>query len=293
MNRKLALQVSAYALYALVLAGILLVWKFPYQSLQKRLQSVASDRLGLRLEMAVLSPTFPPGVNFRRFSVRPLQSDSPSLFEAGEGQVRIKILQLLRRRLDLTIRTFAYGGSVDGKVLLEPYHNEPSFQLSMSWDAVRLHEHPAIANLAGRELSGKISGELQLEGFLNKVRESTGKGNLLLEEGIFPVNSAYLKTDTLDEVQVVAETEFANGKLEIRHCQFEARGFQGDLSGVVTLHPNLSESTLNLAGKGKMESGLLNLSTNNSRVAVTFLKQDKPLPFHLRGTLTSPRFSLF
>ncbi len=33
-------RVAAYLLYALVLAGVLLIWKFPYQSLDKCLDNI-------------------------------------------------------------------------------------------------------------------------------------------------------------------------------------------------------------------------------------------------------------
>ena len=83
------------------------------------------------------------------------------------------------------------------------------------------------------------------------------------------------------------------GSLKISDCQFKGKGFQGTLTGEVRLQPGLTNSVLNLAGRGQVEAEMINLPADKRRVAEAFLNRDKPLPFQVRGTIAEPRLVLF
>lgn len=293
MNRTLAKKALAYLLGGLILAGILILWRFPYESLQHRLEAAARERLGLRLELADLSPTFPPGFKLGQCSVRSVELGSQPLFQATRVHLRLKVLHLLRGSLVFAMRSQAYEGSLNGEVRLAPFYDVQNYRLVVNWESIQLDNHPANTTLLNRQISGKTSGDFRMKGQLDEFLNGTGVANLRLMEGTCEIDSPYLTTNTLDELEISATIELTGGILEVSQCQFKARGLEGNLNGKVELRPRLSRSTLDLAGEGVIDPAMVNLPPDQLRVAAAFLNQGKPVPFKVRGTIEEPRLGLF
>ena len=160
-------------------------------------------------------------------------------------------------------------------------------------ETVRLEDQSGISLLLGRPLAGEISGEVELEGVVGDLVNAAGDGNFKLVDGSFPIDSPYLKAKTLEGLEVSATIELSGGSFKISDCQFKGKGFQGTLTGEVRLQPGLTNSVLNLAGRGQVEAEMINLPADKRRVAEAFLNRDKPLPFQVRGTIAEPRLVLF
>ena len=286
------LRVTAYLLYALILAGILLVWKFPYSSLNQRLESVASRASGMRVELREISPAFPFGLKVSRCVVRTWEAGREPVFDMTQGSVRFRILPLLRGAVGVVVQGRAYGGTVSGDGSLSRGRDR-SYQLKAVLQSVRLGEHPGIAQLFGRPVSGAVSGEVQLSGPMGEKMKSTGGGKIQLRQGNWPVSSPYLKIKSLDEMELNATVKLGEGTLTVGGCDFKATGIQGTLKGSVSLATTWSESTLDLAGEGQVDGTILNLEPAVAAQVQTLLQQNKPIPFHIRGTLGAPQLSIF
>jgi type II secretion system protein N len=285
-------QLAAYLLYALVLGGLLLIWRFPYESLEQRLEAVASRHLGMRVEIKNLSPTFPPGLEVSRLVVRPWQAEREPVIEIAQGSVRFRILPLLRGTVGVVFQAVAYGGPLSGDLSVGLGQEHP-FQLTAILRSVRLEEHRAISQILGRRISGTLSGEFRIDGAMGKKGGSTGRGKIEVHQGSLPVNSPYLKVKSLDGVELNATVKLAEGKLAVEGCDFKGAGIQGSLKGTVNLAPSRSESVLDLAGEGQVDGTLLNLDPSIAPQVQALLEQKRPLPFHLRGTLAAPEVGLF
>ena len=293
MKRIVTKRALGYFLWGFVFAGILIVWKFPYQSLQERLVAIASAQLGVKFEITDMSPTFPPGLKLAKCSVRTMEPESKPFFEASQVRLRFKVLPLLRGRLAFTLRSQAYGGTLSGDVRLTPFYDVRNYQLRVRGQKIQLEGQSYVSTLLGRQVSGKVSGDINLKGPLGDPVNASGGGEFQLEEGSFPIDSAYLRTRTLERLEVSATIELSGGSLEITKCEFKGQGFQGTVSGTVILQPRLFSSTLNLAGKGQLDGDMVNLPADKRRVAAAFLNRGKPLPFKVRGTVAEPEFRLF
>ena len=129
MKRVVTKRALGYLLWGLILAGILIVWKFPYQSLQERLVATAGARLGVKFEITDMSPAFPFGLKLAKCAVRTMEPESNPFFEANQVRLRFKVLQLLRGSLAFTLRSQAYGGTLSGDVRLTPFYDARNYQL--------------------------------------------------------------------------------------------------------------------------------------------------------------------
>jgi type II secretion system protein N len=292
MKRVMTKRAVGYFLWGLVFAGILIVWKFPYQSLQERLVATASTQLGVQFEITDMSPAFPFGLKLTKCAVRTLEPESKPFFEANQVRLRFKVLQLLRGSLAFTLRSQAYGGTLSGDVRLTPFYDVRNYQLRVRGQEIQLKGH-SVSPLFGRQVSGKISGDINLKGPLGDLIRASGGGEFQLEEGSCPIDSAYLRIRTLEGLEVYATMALSDGSLEITDCEFKGQGFQGTVSGKVMLQPRLSGSILNLAGEGQLDSDMINLPADKRRAAAAFLNRGKPLPFKVRGTIEVPQLSLF
>ena len=293
MKRVLNKKVIGYFLWAMVFAIVLVIWRFPYERLQEKLEAVASASTGLQFDLTDMSLTIPPGLTFSKCTIRSVDMGSKSLFEATKVHTRFKLLPLLRGNLDFTLRSKAYGGSLSGDFHLAPIYNFQSYRMRVQADMIRLEDQAGISLLLGRPLEGEISGEIELEGVVGDLMNAAGGGKFKLVDGICPIDSPYLKVRTLEGLEVSATVELSEGSFKINDCQFRGKGFQGVLSGEVKLQPGLTTSVLNLSGNGQLETELIDLPVDKRRVAEAFLNRGKPLPFRVRGTIAEPRLQLF
>lgn len=292
MKRVLTKRAIGYFLWALVVALILVVWRFPYQSLLSRLEALAGEQLGLNFALTDVSFTLPPGLKMARCSVRSGVDGEP-FFEATRVRTRLKVLSLLKGSLAFTARGRAYDGSLNGNFLLEPIPDVQRFRLRVTGETIRLEGQPVISDVLGRPLTGAVSGEIELRGEFADLLNSAGGGTLQLVDGSCSIDSPFLTAKTLTGLEVSASIALSGGNLLIRECQFRGQGLEGTVSGEVKLQPALSTSIVALSGLGQVDPKLLNIPADKRRVAEAFLNQGRPLPFKVRGTVAEPRLALF
>jgi type II secretion system protein N len=293
MERALTKKVVGYLLWALVLAGLLIGWKFPYGSVRQRLDAAAREQLGLRFEITDVSFTLPPSVKLEKCTVRSTAPGSKVFLAATELYLRLKLLPLLKGSLALALRSQIYGGVLEGDIRLKPIYDVRQYQLRLRGQGLRLDDQTDISALLNRQLSGKISGDLEFQGDFGDIFNSTGGGKLQLEEGGCPIDSPYLTTKFLEGLEISTAFTLSGGTLTIETCQFKGSGFQGSLNGEVNLQPRLPDSTLKLEGKSQIDPGMVNLPPDKRRVAAAFLDRGNPVPFKVRGTIEAPQLRLF
>jgi type II secretion system protein N len=285
-------RVVAYLLYALILGGILLVWKFPYSSLNQRLEAMASRASGMRVELRDLSPAFPFGLKVSRCVVRTWEAAREPVFDLTQGYLRFRVLPLFRGAVGVAVQGRVYGGTLSGDGSWSRGRDRP-YRLEAVLQSLRLGEDPGIVQLFGRQVRGTFSGEFQLAGHMGDKMKSAGGGKIQLRQGSWPVNSPYLKIKSVDEVNLNATVKLGEGILTVEGCDFKATGIQGTLKGAVKLAAAWPESTLDLAGEGRVDGTILNLEPAVAARVQPLLQQGTPIPFHIRGTLGAPQLSIF
>ena len=293
MKRLLNKKTIGYILWAMVLTMVLVIWRFPYESLQEKLEAVAGESLGLQFDLTDMSLTIPPGLKFAKCTIRSMDMGSKSLFELTKVYTRFKLLPLLKGNLAFTLRSKAYGGSLSGDFRLAPIHNFQNYRMQVWAKKVRLEDQSGISLILGRPIEGEISGEIDLDGVVGDLVNAAGGGNFKLVDGSCPIDFPYLKVKTLEGLEVSVTIKLSGGSLTISDCGFSGKGFQGALTGEVRLQPGLTSSALNLAGQGQVEAELIDFPADKRSVAETFLNRGKPLPFRVRGTIAEPKLQLF
>lgn len=293
MKRRNVLKILAYLVASLLLAGVLIIWRFPYHTLELKLEALASEQFGVELAISELSYSFPLGLKSPRCLIRPSALESLPPIEFTHLYLSLRGLAPLKRAVSFKVGATAYGGSLEADLVFRNPNKVRNRQVRVNWQSIRLERYPSLYLLLGRRITGEISGTLQLDGSGDQIADYNGTGKLQLVKGSSEVKSPYLKATTMDDLQVNAAIELHGKRLEIVSCKFKARGLQGSLVGVVKLQSTLSESELDLRGRGRMDTALVDRTSATGRAAYVLLKQNKLLPFHLRGTPNAPDLRLF
>ena len=136
MNRRLIPKVSAYLFVAVLFAAVLVLYRFPYESLQHRLQGLVAARWGLWLDLDDFRHGMPLRFKFSRCSLG--KREGPPMVELGEGYLRPRLLPIFMGKVGVALGAKAYGGFFDGNLLLKPFYDVDQFQLRLNWKEVRL-----------------------------------------------------------------------------------------------------------------------------------------------------------
>jgi type II secretion system protein N len=279
VKRAAGLRLLGYLLFVVIFAGVLIFYKFPYESLENKLAVIIAERFDLKLDVTDLRPALPPKLKFNQFSVRKLDYQGQLLFYATEGYLRPRILPLFGGKFAVAINAKAYGGSLIGDVILKPFYNVRNYRLEASWQAIQLQKHSGLRFLLERQVSG--------------LANSSGVGELRLTKGSFPIEYPYLKVKILEGLEVSASFKLNGGKLKINNGRFQAEGFDGTLKGIVQLQSRLYESVIDISGQSQIDPALLNFTSDSNKGLAALLERNMPLPFRLRGTLAEPKLTLF
>ena len=282
-----------YLLFVTVLGGLLVFYKFPYESLENKLKTAIEKRWSLKSDLTNLRPTMPPVLAFNEFSLKTLDYRGVEIFHATKGYLRPQILPLFGGNLVVTVRTEAYGGFFSGDIALKPFYKVRNYRLKASWHAIQLESQPVFRHLLERQISGRLSGKLELNGSLKEFASTSGSGEIKLIEGSFPIKYPYWKVETLNRLEVKAAIKLDGGELEISNCRFRADGLECTLEGTVRLRSRLYESVLDISGECKVDPSLIDFSSRYNKDLLALLDRNKSLPFHLRGTVIAPRLNLF
>jgi type II secretion system protein N len=293
VKRAAGLRLFGYLLFVAIFAGVLIFYKFPYESLENNLAAIIAERFDLKLDVTDLRPALPPKLKFNQFSVRKLDYQGQLLFYATEGYLRPRILPLFGGKFAVAINAKAYGGSLIGDVILKPFYNVRNYRLEASWQAIQLQKHSGLRFLLERQVSGEFSGDFRLNGSLKELANSSGVGELRLTKGSFPIEYPYLKVKILEGLEVSASFKLNGGKLKINNGRFQAEGFDGTLKGIVQLQSRLYESVIDISGQSQIDPALLNFTSDSNKGLAALLERNMPLPFRLRGTLAEPKLTLF
>ncbi|MBW1982372.1 MAG: type II secretion system protein GspN [Deltaproteobacteria bacterium] len=282
-----------YLLYIVVLAAVLVLWKFPYARLEPGIEQLLSRHLGVAVDLHDISLGFPLVLKAGRCTVWQEGSRPQLLWETTGVSLRPHLLPLFRGRLEVGFRGRAYEGTLEGRLNVGPVYAPDNYRLSLAWTDIMLEPNQALTSLFGRQLSGKLTGQLHLEGAPGDWLNSRGSTEVALQEGTCSVVFPYLVTDTLRGLEIRAEATVHDRKLQISRCVFRADGLRGSLQGTVKLRQDLRRSRMDLRGQAQVDAALINLATTTGNAARALFQRGKSIPFHLRGTLKRPRVQIF
>jgi len=283
----------AYLLYVVLLTTGLLYYRFPSDTIRACLVSeVARAHPSMILSLKTIRPGFPPGIDLIDAGISLRETPQKHLLKAGNIFIAPAVWSFLSGAPQYRFDARAYNGDIEGHVRFESRGAKASFTTSLTLKGIHIGLHPYLPSLVGRDVSGVLEGDIQYTGQRNRLMEGAGQGTIVISDGKVELLQPVLGLDAIDFDRLSMKMALKDRKIDLTRAEVAGRTIKGELSGTITLKPDLSRSMLDLKGTMEPLGGLLGNLKGNA-ATLTFLRQGlKKLnrSFVIQGTFRNPVF---
>lgn len=285
-----------YTAYVVVVAAILLYVRFPAVEamayLERSMEQASSD---LSLTVERVSLHYPPGFMFSGPRLSTKQNPAAVLLGADSLLVSGNPWKILRGDHRVRLACDAYGGSINGEVLVTAI-DAFSFDADLVLQDIELARHELlVALIPGMELKAGLGGTIEYQGNLEAMRDGTGKAALKVGGGqIRVVEPIFGFQGDVDFHEVQIESSLKERKLLVR-ANLIGKDIDAEVSGTIHLEQRFADSKLTLKGNLAPSDNFLN------KVSAGFLDskimkkglQGGEISFVVQGTVESPKLKFF
>ena len=280
-----------YGLYAVLVTVALLYYRFPSDAVKQHLiQMVGRMEPGVILSARSLNPSFPPGLQLLEpvFSLK--ERPETAVFKAEHLLVSPGIGSLFRGRVAWFFDADAYGGIIKGRI--QPGKNGEITGLSVSFKDVRIHEHGFLPDFGIGNLTGGLSGDVSYGGPMDRPIMGTGNGDIFISEGQMVLLNPILGLKTITFSKLRTQWTLKKRIVNLASVSIDGKGFQGSLSGTISLNQMPAYSRLNLRGTIEPFAAYLRTLKGGPALLSLFQGGGRGLKrsFVIQGTFMSPIF---
>jgi type II secretion system protein N len=278
-----------YSLFALLAAACALYILFPSMEIVGYVDQVVKGvQPNLSFTAAGLKPWPPLRFRLKELRVTEEQTAAP-LFSASTLVIGPRVRSLLHGKLIYGLEGTAYKGSFAGSFRLPP-DNTRLQEVHLVLHDVDLERYVFLSELAGRKLGGILTGSVALQSD-DQLLSGTGQATISVTAGRVELLQSFFGLQDIPFKDLTIEAQLAGGRMAVN---FVLKGpeLQGNMSGTVTLLPDLRRSRLNFRGEVEPLSQLI----QNYPQAVETLKllknkmKNGRFSFAILGTMQNPIF---
>lgn len=276
-------------LYAVVLTGVLLYYRFPAEEFKKYcVKYVESIFPGVECNIGSLAYKFP--FSFQADNINFTDKEEPEvlLFESKS----LLIVPHIKYPLDtFSLSGELYGGSHSSKL---SFNTEPgSFTLTgIEVKDFDLKKLILIQEELGRTFFGKMTLRGDYTGKTNDLLGGSGRGKITVKKGRMELLQPILSLPQLDIRNAEFDFSYKEQELEINNGQFDGKELRGNFSGGVAIESEWLVSELDLIGELTVESALFAGNYRLKSIVSSLQKRHKQamLPYNVSGLVADPVF---
>lgn len=240
MSRRL--QILLYALFGVFALVVAAFFTFPWDVLGRRIEAEAAKAVpGATLVVNEVGPALPVGLRLAGLVWQgPSQGTEPGLkVEVQRVRARPALLRLLTGKLGAGFDVQALGGEVTGQVLTA---KSGALSLDARLRGMQLDDGGTLERATGLKLGGQVDGRVHLsrdEKGVVTAGQIAGSINGALMKGGKVMGFTLPPLDLgAPEIQVAIE----NGEAKIEKFTTRSPDVELDVTGTVSLRPNLAQS---------------------------------------------------
>jgi type II secretion system protein N len=261
-----------FTLYGIFIALVFLYLLFPSDIVRSRLEN-AVNSLGFILKMETLRPSPPLGLGLKNITIGSTSS-ADIFFQGFLLDVQLRPLSFFQKHKYIELSGKAYGGKFNGSISLASLSKiYPPVEGELNFQNIDLAGCAFIKTLLGKEITGKVKGDLTY----TSAKEIGGNGSgtiaFFLTKGIYPLAEPFLGLKRIEFDRGEIKAQFKNGSLKIEKLEIFGPQINCFLKGEIMLADDFKLSQLNLNGVIEV------LGQNKAKMNVT-----------IGGTLTNPIF---
>ena len=213
---------------------------FPYEQVKSLTLNKIKEETGIMIQAESLGPAFPFGFQLDNVT---LNFNETKKLTIPSLTLKSGIIGFLFGRPKLTIKAAIFDGSFKGTF----QKSSSEFRSKISLNSLQL-DNP-ITHGAGLKLKGALSGKITLSGPLTDWTQSSGDGNLELEDFVFDQTTLYqMDLPRLDIKNGLASFALRRGNLTLKDLRIGEPTADIELigKGDILLQRYLPRSTMNL-----------------------------------------------
>jgi type II secretion system protein N len=270
------------AAYLVLATAVFLVIGFPSEALRAYAARRLSAALpGLEVAVGDVRPSLPAGVALK--GVRIAHGGRP-LAVVDELTVHPELLTLLQSTTVYRLEGSLGGGALSGRAEVDSAGATPKTRMTAQVGGVQLQQLPALRDVYGSRLSGRMDGNLAL----TDAGALTGK-----------LSASELQVEL--PMPVLAQTRFAfrsaeadialqNRNLHVRNGRLRGTELDAEISGTISLDPLQAARGVNLVGRVTPHPAFM--AKAEGSLPAGLLRRRAAIPFRVSGPLDAPGFSL-
>jgi type II secretion system protein N len=272
---------SLFAAYLLAVTLALLWVCFPSEAVRTHAAArLAAALPGLTVAVGAARPSLPPGILLQ--DLRISHADRPL---AVIEQVRIvpEWFSLFAEQAVYAFSGTAADGSISGTSRVAETGTGPKESLEAHIAGLQLRKMPALQDVYGSRLSGRLEGTLSGNPGALKGKITVSDLQLELAAPVFELKTFAFRT-------LEAEITLQPKSLVLRSCRLRGNEMDAEVSGTIALEAPGGKNALNLSGRVTPHHGFL--AKMEGSLPSNFLRRRGGLGFKVGGSLEAPGFSL-
>jgi type II secretion system protein N len=270
------------AAYVVLVTVLFLVLGFPSEALRAyAVRRLSAALPGLEVTVGDVRLALPTGI--RLTGVRLAHGDRP-IAVVDDLTVRPELLTLLRSTTVYHFEGSLGGGGVSGRMEVDSAGPTPRTRMTSQLGGVQLQQIPAMRDLYGGRMSGRMDGSLAL------TDAGALSGKLSASEVQVELPAPVLGQDRFSFKTADAEITLQNRSLLVRNGRLRGTELDAEVTGTISLDPLQAARGVNLVGRVTPHPAFL--AKTEGSLTAGLLRRRAAIPFRVSGPLDAPGFSL-
>ncbi|MEE4166353.1 MAG: type II secretion system protein GspN [Desulfocapsaceae bacterium] len=287
MLKKLS-RVFIYLFYAVVLTAVLLVVRFPTDTLLAQAERKIEEKIpDYTCEIGTIHYIYPFSVAVEEIAL--INRNNSSRLPVSSVLVTPDLKHLLTR---FEIRLELLGGHMNTGVVLHPDSNRVEFP-SLAVSGVNLQNVDFIEQNLSREIDGTLELSGRYSADLGDLNSGEFSGNVRVRDFQMELKRPVLQSKEVVFTELASFAQLKNGLVEIVDGTAMGPFYDGDFSGSIQLKELWRASVLDVSGSISPKQEYIEQDRQVARaVALLYRKyKSSTLPYRLTGNLENPVFA--
>lgn len=254
-RRKKAFAIAGYISLFFLSFFISLLLTLPFEEIKNRIiYEVSSRGYGL-LSISKLSYSMPLGIEFEDISFSRFQGDRKiEYLNSDRLLIRQSVFSLLLGRLNLNFKGKFYDGKASGYYRA----HDKNKNISINFENINISEYSPLKSILGTGVEGTLNGKMNMDGFIDNLRESQGKVEFSVDNFKTDEYEAmhFIKIPAINIQSISGSLVLDGGKIKSDGITFRGGDIDGTIVGEVILRYPLATSLLNLTMNIKFSDAL-------------------------------------
>lgn len=237
-----------WAACSIALAGLLAVYFLVLPGILKRqaVKIISQGNPDISVAVESAAPSLPAGIRLGNVVVK---LKNGKTLEARKVDVQARLLRLLGGRLALAVDSALYGGRLKGAINFSNYFSASGpFAAYFAFEDIKAGDCKLLN--FGRQLTGRLSGQVEIAADTAKVLQGEGAMQLTLANGMLPLAQNSMGLELLAFEKLEADAALKDGIVKINRLGLTDKAARGEFQGQIRIDPDSPEnSNIQLQGR--------------------------------------------